>query len=53
MCSPQPLLNTRYATKDKRPIDPPPVVFCRFFEVVDRGNGAGPVEVEIDPTDAV
>ncbi|KAI0325889.1 hypothetical protein GY45DRAFT_174889 [Cubamyces sp. BRFM 1775] len=38
----------KFARKDKRPLDPPPVVLCRFYEVFDRGSGL--VEVEMDPT---
>ncbi|CDO70068.1 hypothetical protein BN946_scf184601.g21 [Trametes cinnabarina] len=32
----------------KRPLDPPPVVLCRFFELVN-GLGGTQVEVELDP----
>ncbi|KAI9063880.1 hypothetical protein FKP32DRAFT_1555448, partial [Trametes sanguinea] len=42
-------LGRKYARKDKRPLDPPPVVVCRFFELVDRDNGSPPVEVDVDP----
>ncbi|KAI0640793.1 velvet factor-domain-containing protein [Trametes meyenii] len=28
----------KYGRKDRRPIDPPPVVLCRFFEVIDRAG---------------
>ncbi|KAI8996334.1 velvet factor-domain-containing protein [Trametes punicea] len=41
-------LGRKYARKDKRPLDPPPVVLCHFFEVIDRGDGR-PFEVEVDP----
>ncbi|KAI0657961.1 velvet factor, partial [Cubamyces menziesii] len=41
-------LGRKYARKDKRPLDPPPVVICRFFNLVDRPSGP-PLEIEIDP----
>ncbi|KAI0334573.1 hypothetical protein GY45DRAFT_1242165 [Cubamyces sp. BRFM 1775] len=41
-------LGRKYARKDKRPLDPPPVVLCRFFYLVDRPSGP-PLEIEIDP----
>ncbi|KAH9888990.1 velvet factor, partial [Cubamyces lactineus] len=41
-------LGRKYARKDKRPLDPPPVVVCRLFQLVDRPSGP-PLEVEIDP----
>ncbi|KAI0630833.1 velvet factor-domain-containing protein [Trametes polyzona] len=30
-------LGRKYARKDKRPLDPPPVVHCRFFKVINQG----------------
>lgn len=36
----------RYARKDKRPLDPPPVVQVRFFEVLNGGT-AGQQEKEV------
>ncbi|KAI0351933.1 hypothetical protein OH77DRAFT_1523819 [Trametes cingulata] len=41
-------LGRKYARKDKRPLDPPPVVICRFYNVVDKGRGRV-TEQEIDP----
>ncbi|KAH9893495.1 velvet factor-domain-containing protein [Cubamyces lactineus] len=41
-------LGRKYARKDKRPLDPPPVVLCRYYQVFNR-NGCQ-VEVEVDPT---
>ncbi|CDO68197.1 hypothetical protein BN946_scf184938.g49 [Trametes cinnabarina] len=46
-------LGRKYARKDKRPLDPPPVVVCRFFELINRGDGLKPVEVELDPDEHV
>ncbi|KAI8985584.1 velvet factor-domain-containing protein [Trametes punicea] len=44
-------LGRKYARKDKRPLDPPPVVLCRFFEYIDRGDGTSS-QVELDPEEA-
>ncbi|KAI0372689.1 hypothetical protein BV20DRAFT_963751 [Pilatotrama ljubarskyi] len=41
-------LGRKYARKDKRPLDPPPVVVCRYYEVLDTGSGRI-AEQEIDP----
>ncbi|KAI0774791.1 velvet factor-domain-containing protein [Trametes elegans] len=38
----------RYARKDKRPLDPPPVVICSFFEIITDENGRTH-EQELDP----
>ncbi|KAI9062472.1 hypothetical protein FKP32DRAFT_791980 [Trametes sanguinea] len=45
-------LGRKYARKDKRPLDPPPVVLCRLFEVVDGPNGIMQ-ELEVEPGDDV
>ncbi|KAJ8487048.1 hypothetical protein ONZ51_g4454 [Trametes cubensis] len=37
----------KFVQKDKRPLDPPPVVLCRFYEVLSRGSSR--VEIEMDP----
>ncbi|KAI0642440.1 velvet factor, partial [Trametes meyenii] len=42
-------LGRKYARKDKRPLDPPPVVLCRFFEVFRSVSNA---ESEMDPMQA-
>ncbi|OSD02920.1 hypothetical protein PYCCODRAFT_272503 [Trametes coccinea BRFM310] len=42
-------LGRKYARKDKRPLDPPPVVLCRFYELIEGDNGNPPVEVDVDP----
>ncbi|KAI9056497.1 hypothetical protein FKP32DRAFT_1470746 [Trametes sanguinea] len=39
----------KYAHKDKRPLDPPPVVLCRFFELLS-GHDGRRIEVEMDPS---
>ncbi|KAI0666818.1 velvet factor-domain-containing protein [Trametes maxima] len=41
-------LGRKYARKDKRPLDPPPVVLCRFFDVLYTSGGKV-IEKEIDP----
>ncbi|KAL7280908.1 hypothetical protein ACG7TL_005852 [Trametes sanguinea] len=46
-------LGRKYTRKDKRPLDPPPVVLCRFYELIERDNGNPPVEVDVDPDEMV
>ncbi|KAI0367594.1 hypothetical protein BV20DRAFT_949968, partial [Pilatotrama ljubarskyi] len=45
-------LGRKYARKDKRPLDPPPVVACRFFEVTRTNHSAPPFERELEPEQA-
>lgn len=38
----------RYARKDRRPLDPPPVVLLKFFEVRDAVENARGCETELN-----
>ncbi|KAI0358194.1 hypothetical protein OH77DRAFT_1397521, partial [Trametes cingulata] len=42
-------LGRKYARKDKRPLDPPPVVACHFFEVTRSSPSAPAYEREFEP----
>ncbi|KAI0774777.1 velvet factor-domain-containing protein [Trametes elegans] len=42
-------LGRKYAKKDKRPLDPPPVICCGYFEVVPSGPGGKVQERKVDP----
>ncbi|KAI0642434.1 velvet factor-domain-containing protein [Trametes meyenii] len=44
-------LGRKYAVVDKRPLDPPPVVLCRFFDELGWKDGRR-IEQEVDPDDA-
>ncbi|KAJ2975928.1 hypothetical protein NUW54_g11652 [Trametes sanguinea] len=44
----KPDLGRKFARKDKRPLDPPPVVLCRFYETLNGPDGRR-IEVEMDP----
>ncbi|OSD00527.1 hypothetical protein PYCCODRAFT_1356135, partial [Trametes coccinea BRFM310] len=44
----KPDLGRKFARKDKRPLDPPPVILCRFFESLSGPDGRH-IEVEMPP----
>ncbi|KAI9056496.1 hypothetical protein FKP32DRAFT_1615973 [Trametes sanguinea] len=44
----KPDLGRKYARKDKRPLDPPPVVLCRFYNIT-KGRDGKFIEIEMDP----
>ena len=43
----------RYAKVDRRPLDPPPVVALRLYEVTDEERADGPSEREIENVECV
>ncbi|KAI0372687.1 hypothetical protein BV20DRAFT_978121 [Pilatotrama ljubarskyi] len=45
-------LGRKYARKDKRPLDPPPVVMCRFYDVLHQDLGRL-AEQQVDPEQIV